>query len=86
MMVTTTEIISDWFDRGVKKNYQYMVVMCDTFDWDDYPLYFNSLEEVKNKYDNPGSMQKVMESYTLTNNKDAQLKKMRSHIYSLDFM
>lgn len=52
---------SYWFTRGKEKQAKFMVVVCDTYDYEDYPCFFNTKEEVLAKIQNPGSMQKIME-------------------------
>jgi hypothetical protein len=73
-MGTTATEIGEWFDRGVGQGAAYMVVVCDTFDWDDYPVYCATRQEAQSKIDNPGSMQKVMEVYDLKASRAEQLK------------
>jgi hypothetical protein len=38
-MAASREDIESWFDRGVTDNRKYMIVKCDTFDYEDYPSY-----------------------------------------------
>lgn len=35
-MTTTKEQIREWFVEGVKQKATHMVIVCDTFDWEDY--------------------------------------------------
>jgi hypothetical protein len=76
-MAATREEISKWFDRGLESNHIYMLVVCDTFDWDDYPVFTNSDEECISKYNRPGDMQKVMEVYDLRQDKQEQMNERR---------
>ena len=76
-MAVTREEISSWFDRGVIDNQKYMIIVCDTFDHDDYPCFFETLESAKTKAKNPGEMQRVMEIYDLTADKQKQIKMHR---------
>jgi len=69
--------ISDWFDRGVFEGKSHMLVMCDTFDYEDYPVFTDTDEECLNKYKNPGKMQGVMEVYDLKAEKNEQLNQRR---------
>lgn len=80
-MATTKKMISDWFDRGVKENATHMIVACDTFDWEDYPVYVKPTETVRDevaKYNGP-NMQKVMEVYDLKRDRDEQLNQGRAY-------
>jgi hypothetical protein len=77
--MTTQNEISQWFDRGVKKGATHMIVVCDTFDYEDYPVYVFPEDDVDKLYDTHNeNMQKVMEVYNLKMNKDVQLKECRA--------
>ena len=76
-MATNSNQISLWFDKGVEQNKKYMVIICDTFDWEDYPSYHVSRASAENKINSPGEMQKIMEVYDLEANKTAQLNSAR---------
>ena len=75
MSAATRQQISEWFDIGRERSTQprYMLVICDTYDHDDYPSYFTTRESAVDKIANPGSMQRVMEVYDLNKNKEEQL-------------
>ena len=72
-MSTSVQQLREWFDRGIEQQAAYMVVVCDTFDWGDYPVFCKTKDDAQRKIDDPGSMQKVMEVYDLTASKDEQL-------------
>lgn len=78
-MPTTQKEISEWFDEGVARGKRYMLVMCDTFDWTDCPVFFDDLTEARKRRDQPEPMEKYMESYDLSQPKDPQLKTHRAH-------
>lgn len=75
-MTTQTEI-AEWFDEGVAKGAAYMLVLCDTYDWDDYPVYASSADEATRRAKYPGEMQKLMEVYNLSMPRDEQLRQYR---------
>lgn len=81
-MATTKEDLSEWFDQGVQRGATHMIVVCDTFDYEDYPVYVTSQEDARKKkeaYDKgEHPMQKVMEVYCLTRDKASQLAERRS--------
>ncbi len=77
--MTTKAEIEVWFDRGVTQEASYMLVICDTFDWDDYPVYVSSADEAKKRRANPGEMQKFMELYDLSADKQTQLGQTRAN-------
>lgn len=77
-MTSKTEI-ENWFDRGVKQGATHMIVVCDTFDHEDYPAYANDDVEAleKHKHFNGQNMQRVMEVYDLRCNKSEQMNERR---------
>lgn len=81
-MAATKEDISRWFDTGVKKGATHLIVLCDTFDHGDYPKYVmpgDNTQQIVGAY-NKGEfpMQKVMEVYRLSDNKEKQLNEHRA--------
>jgi len=61
--------------RGAK----HMVIMCDTFSYEDYPVYTMTDEECLAKHRSSGqNMQRVMEVYDLNYDKETQLNQQRS--------
>ena len=80
--MTSTEEIRGWLNGSLgnkPENATHMIVVCDTFDWDDYPVYGCSPEEVWDKIDNPGEMQRVMEVYDFNAPLEPQLKVFRAN-------
>ncbi len=82
-MATTKEDIKRWFERGVKIGATHVVIMCDTFDWEDYPVYIMPGEDARYKAEtmNGPNMQQVMEVYNLSMPMEAQLNERRSFNY-----
>lgn len=78
VMVSKQEI-AEWFDRGVQQRATHLIVVCDTFDWDDYPVLVMPGENVKDKYSeyHDKNMQTVMEVYNLSLDKNEQLEDRR---------
>lgn len=84
-MGTTREEIAGWFDRGVKKGATHLIVACDTFDHEDYPVYVEPGEdprEVAARYSGV-NMQTVMEVYALHLDKATQLAEHRAFHYDM---
>jgi len=79
-MTSKTEI-QGWFDRGVREGKKYMIVVCDTFDREDYPSYASDDEECREKlrHYRTAEMQRVMEVYNLTRDRDAQMAQHRAN-------
>jgi hypothetical protein len=66
-MAASLSDIAGWFERGKKGGSLYMIVVCDTFDHDDYPVYVDPGEDfwsVHAEY-NGKNMQRIMEVYDL---------------------
>lgn len=78
-MATTRAEITTWYDKGVRDGKAFMAVWCDTFDWDDYPVYYDTEEAAQKAIDNPSSMQRVMEVYDLKGNSNAPDDQIDSH-------
>jgi hypothetical protein len=78
-MAATKDDLSRWFDEGIKANQKYMIVVCDTFDYKDYPVYTgeDNFKEQYQKHDGV-NMQRIMEVYDLSKNKPAQLNEFNS--------
>jgi hypothetical protein len=63
------------FDGGLSDGSMFMVVVCDTFDHEDYPVYAKDETECRKQLaDHHGkNMQRVMEVYDLRLDKSAQI-------------
>jgi hypothetical protein len=85
-MGTTRAEISRWFDDGVRDGKLYMIVVCDTFDYEDYPVYVSEEESFDAVYakHNGENMQKIMEVYDLSADKGEQLAERRAFHYPSD--
>lgn len=83
IMSTSVQTISRWFDEGVRnKHAEFMIVVTDTFDWDDYPVYTTAGKFSDNYHRHNGpNMQKVTEVYDLSKDKQAQLNQKRAFNY-----
>lgn len=61
-MAATREDVDRWIKTARANGAKYIISVCDTFDWDDYPVYVmpnENLEEKKQEY--RGNMQKINE-------------------------
>ena len=79
-MTTKTEI-AEWFDRGVAQGASHMVIVVDTYDYDNYPVFTKTVEDARQRCSCPGEMQRVMEVYNLSMDKETQLNQHR--VYNL---
>lgn len=82
MSNTTQDDIKRWLERGKAEGATHLIVVCDTWDYDDYPVFVSPKEnvhEVKNEYSK--DMQRMMEVYNLSMDWDEQLNETRSFNY-----
>lgn len=81
--MTTKHDISRWFLAGVAKKATHMIVVCDTFDHDDYPVYVGTCQDVRRvEADYNGkNMQRVMEVYNMSADMETQLAQKRAFNY-----
>lgn len=79
-MPTTRQEIQRWFEHGIKKNASVMLVVCDTFDHDDYPVYIMFGQDARRTADlyDGKNMQRLMEVYNLRLDMQPQLQAHRS--------
>jgi len=69
-MAATRKNIDRWINTAKEKKYEYIICVCDMFDWDDYPVF------CKNKLDlieqipkfNRVNIQKIMEIIRINEN------------------
>lgn len=62
-MAVTYNRFEEWVKEGKEQGAMYLISVCDTFDYEDYPVYAKSEEEMikkKEHYKN-ASMQRVNE-------------------------
>jgi hypothetical protein len=80
-MTTSLENIREWLRRGKSnKDITHLIVVCDTFSYEDYPVYITAKESVRerfNGYDGK-NMQKVMEVYSFKIDLESQINERRS--------
>jgi len=77
-MATTKQDIARWFQSGKDKGATHMVVVCDTFDWSDYPAYVSESEDVQAIAEEHHKSGKVMEVYDLRMDMEMQLSERRA--------
>ena len=81
--MTTQDDIRGWFERGQEQKATHMIVVCDTFSYEDYPVYVSESEDVRKKVDEykGKNMQKIMEVYNLSMDVEEQMSQGRSFNY-----
>jgi hypothetical protein len=78
-MAATKHDLRLWFDEGQRLGAAYMIVVCDTFDWEDYPAYcLASGFAEKYRHYVCANMQKIMEVYNLSTDREKQMSERRA--------
>ena len=82
-MPTSRDDIKGWLECGKKEGATHMCVVCDTFDWSDYPVFVRPDQDAREvaKQNNGPNMTKLMEVYRLDMDWDQQLNQQRSFNY-----
>lgn len=74
-MAADRKQIREWLQRAKKDDATHLVVVCDTFDYENYPVYVyrdEDVREVAARYDNK-NMQRVAEVYNMAMDIEMQL-------------
>ncbi len=81
-MTSKVEILR-WLERGLKDGATHVIIVVDTFDHGDYPVYVFPNDDVRSmaKTYNNKNMQSVMEVYNLSMDLDEQLDEHRAFNY-----
>jgi len=77
---TTPDRIRAWLLEGRNAGATHMIVVCDTFEYDDYPVFVmpgQNPRDIAKEYDNV-NMQKIMEVYAFSQDIEMQLKERRA--------
>lgn len=80
-MATTKDDIRRWLNEGVRQKATHVIVVCDTFSHEDYPVYVKPTENVRERAENLGSMQSLMEVYNLALDLETQIQARRVYNY-----
>ena len=81
-MNTTVNHIRTWLSQATKEH-THMIVVCDTFDHEDYPEFVKKGEDAKEKAKKIQNwpMQRIMEVYDLALDLEKQLAETRAFHY-----
>jgi hypothetical protein len=85
-MATTKQDILYWLERGLENGCTHLLVVCDTFEYEEYPVYIypkgtpNEKDDVQDAIDhfNGPNMQIVMEVYNFSMDIQSQLSEYRA--------
>ncbi len=82
-MTTTKALIREWLDGGLARGATHMIIVCDGFSHDDYPVCVmpgEKVAKVVNEY-RLKSMQRIVGVCDLTMDIESQLKEQRTLNY-----
>ena len=78
--MSTKDEIPGWLDEAKRTGCTHMLVVVDTFDWEDYPVYVKKGENLNTAIEEHSiNMQQVMECFALHLNIEEQLKERRAY-------
>jgi hypothetical protein len=79
-MGTTREDIREWLAAGKAEGASHVIVVCDDFSYEDYPVYVKLGQDVRKVFEeyNGKEMQRVMEVYALHLDWEVQLNERRA--------
>ena len=79
-MAARKQQIREWVERGVKTGATHVIIVYDSWDYEDYPVYVEKGQSVQNEIDrrNGRNMLSVMEVYNLSMDIEAQLNEYRA--------
>jgi len=62
-MAASRKDVDRWIKFAKEDKYEFIISVCDTWDWDDYPVYCKDKNELIKKYDdyNGVNMNKINE-------------------------
>lgn len=82
-MAATRSDIERWFKSGVAQGATHLIVVCDTFDWEDFPVYVMPNQDARTTtaLHDGHNMEQVMECYNLRMDMEFQLNEHRAFHY-----
>jgi hypothetical protein len=80
-MAARYEDISRWVYRAKEEGFTHLIVVCDTYDHDDYPVYVSKEEDINERIEHfrKASMQRIMEVYKMSMDLETQLNERRAY-------
>ena len=49
-MAATRQEVDQWIKEARENDFHYIISVCDTYDWDDYPVFCKTFDELHEKY------------------------------------
>ena len=73
-MISRDEI-REWLEEAREMGATHMLVVCDTFDWEDYPVFVKPGDSIHDNiaHFHGKNMQKIMEVYSMSEDLEEQL-------------
>lgn len=70
-----------WFEEGKEKGATHIIIVCDTYDYSDFPVYVMKDQDAREvaKKEREKSMQRVMEVYSLSLSPEDQFNEPRAY-------
>lgn len=81
MMATSRAMLQDWLDLLYgDEDRTHMIVVCDTFDYEDYPVYVTRAEDVieRKRHYESAPMSRVVEIYSTKYSRAGQMAEFRA--------
>ncbi len=79
-MAADYNYIKNCLYRGDNGEYSHLLIVCDTFDFEDYPVYIKKEEDIHEKIkEYSKNMQKIMEVYNYAIDLEYQLSERRAY-------
>lgn len=78
-MAADKSLIRTWLYEAKERGTRYLIVVCDTFDYEDYPVHIGPDEDFWIRYTeyNGTNMQRIMEVYDMKVDIEQQLSEHR---------
>jgi protoheme ferro-lyase len=79
--MTSIQDIVEWLEEGKEDRHRWLLVVCDSFSHENYPVYADTAKEFYEQYDkyDGKNMQRIMESYDISADWKPQLAQVRSN-------
>ena len=81
-MAASKQDIREWFQRGKSEGATHMIVVCDTFDHEDYPVFVKPGEDPREQSTaHRCKFSRVMDVYAMHLDMEAQIAEERAFHY-----
>lgn len=80
-MAASRQDIEGWLKRAEIERATHVIIVCDTFDHDDYPVYVTASQDIHEriKHFQNASMQRIMEVYNMALPISDQMREHRAY-------